>query len=199
MGGTILKLTLFFGGVFFWPDCLRSHKMFYLFVLYYCPLCLPGTWMYLWFWRRHISDSIAVGGLLSYENTLTAEAAGQLDGDEALVLLVSRRPLSHSPTGLICHLQLGKTSSTDCGEGRKKKTQAESVGIKYHVWASARLDAPRIEAEFVWVGFEAGWHRVCRGLARLGQGAAWLGLLLLLVFSRSQERDGNRHHTSSPR
>lgn len=35
----------------------------------------------------------AVGGLLSYENTLTAEPAGQLDGDESLVLLVSRHPL----------------------------------------------------------------------------------------------------------
>lgn len=37
----------------------------------------------------------AVGGLLSYENTLTAEPTGQLDGDalESLVFLVLRCPL----------------------------------------------------------------------------------------------------------
>lgn len=76
-----------------WLDCVS--KVFDLFVLKLLPFM--SAWyldIFAVLAPTHLRLG-AFGGLLSYENTLTAEPTGQLDGDafESLVFSVLRRPL----------------------------------------------------------------------------------------------------------
>lgn len=65
----------------------------------------------------------AVGGLLSYQNTLTAEPTGQLDDDGSLVLLVFRDAPS-PPTGLMLPPTIRADVFHRLRRGKEKKKES---------------------------------------------------------------------------